>query len=554
MKQLSSFILLVSLTFSMSYAQMAATRTEVLLETFGGTWCVFCPGSALAADDMIANDLDVSIIEYHIGDDYEIPAGATRDEYYDVSGYPTQVFDGTDQFSGGSASTSMYPTYLSHYNTAMAIHTPVVLETHAERDGLNVTVKAKVTQVADLGNNDLVMFAVVTESHIAEPWFIMSEVSFVARAMYPGTAGQPLLLNLGQPDTTEFNFTVDPGWDMEHGEVVVFIQNMTTKEVFNAAKASLATPSSANNAELVSLLTEYDETYCLDAELGATFKIANQGSSPLTQLEIQYSINGGAPLSESWSGNLLSGYSDTISLSSLAVTPQTGLNTLEIVGINPNGQADEDKSNDSLAAGWAYPMADPGLYYMVVQLDAKGSETSWKIIGPSDTAIAAGGPYPDGNATLIYESISLGDEGGCYILKVYDAAGNGMSVGGSGYYRLLDPLGDPLDQQLNGQFGDSTTFTFTIEKEADPTAIDKIAEGLIQVFPNPSEGVFRLQAPSLQGQALNWQVFGLDGRQLMQGSSREGQASLDLRAFPQGMYLLRAQSPLGQYSEKLLLK
>ncbi len=45
-------------------------RDKVLLEIGTGTWCTYCPGAAMGADDLIANGHPVAVIEYHNGDNF----------------------------------------------------------------------------------------------------------------------------------------------------------------------------------------------------------------------------------------------------------------------------------------------------------------------------------------------------------------------------------------------------------------------------------------------------------------------------------------------------
>ena len=63
---ISCVIILMSNLWSLQ-----VTRDMVILENFGGTWCVACPGAAMGAEDLVANGHDVAVIEYHVWDDYD---------------------------------------------------------------------------------------------------------------------------------------------------------------------------------------------------------------------------------------------------------------------------------------------------------------------------------------------------------------------------------------------------------------------------------------------------------------------------------------------------
>ena len=45
-------------------------RDKVVVEIATGTWCQYCPGAAMGAEDLLANGKEVAIVEYHGGDEY----------------------------------------------------------------------------------------------------------------------------------------------------------------------------------------------------------------------------------------------------------------------------------------------------------------------------------------------------------------------------------------------------------------------------------------------------------------------------------------------------
>ncbi|HPI85318.1 MAG TPA: hypothetical protein PLR01_03020, partial [Bacteroidales bacterium] len=96
-------------------------RQKVIVEIGTGTWCTYCPGAAMGADDLVLYGCQVGNIEYHNGDPYANTASDYRNSYYNVSGYPTAHFDGVLEYVGGSHTESMYPNYLPLYQQRMAI-------------------------------------------------------------------------------------------------------------------------------------------------------------------------------------------------------------------------------------------------------------------------------------------------------------------------------------------------------------------------------------------------------------------------------------------------
>lgn len=106
MKRILSFLLLCYCFLSVSFAQLGVNRNLTIVEASTGTWCVFCPGSSLAAKDMIQEADKVAIIKYHGGDIYATNESQARIDFYNITGYPTTFMNGTEEINGGSAGTS----------------------------------------------------------------------------------------------------------------------------------------------------------------------------------------------------------------------------------------------------------------------------------------------------------------------------------------------------------------------------------------------------------------------------------------------------------------
>lgn len=217
-------------------------REKVLLEIGTGTWCVYCPGSAMGADDLIENGKEVAVIEYHGGDNYETSQSAARLSYYDVSSYPTSRFDGIEGFSGGNATQSLYTAYLPYYNSRIATASVFGLQMDANllSGGNDFEVVLSSEQMWDYSSSDLRLHLVLTESHIPENWFVMDELNFVCREMYPNATGTALSLeNNGDTQEDTFTISVSEAYDIAHCELVAFIQDNDTKEVMNATFVDL---------------------------------------------------------------------------------------------------------------------------------------------------------------------------------------------------------------------------------------------------------------------------------------------------------------------------
>jgi PKD repeat protein len=226
------FIIFLFLTLTAGLFAQPVARERVIVEIGTGTWCQFCPGAAMGADDLVANGHDVAIIEYHNGDSYANTASNARNSYYSVSGYPTAHFDGVLEVVGGSATQSMYSSYLPHYNTRIAIPCDYVATIYGQNTGGN---NYDVTVVIDLVNgappSNTVAHLALTESHIQQAWQNQTELNFVCRAMYPDHNGTPVDFSGGSQMIINYQFTIDGGWDTQHIELVAFMQNNSGREI-----------------------------------------------------------------------------------------------------------------------------------------------------------------------------------------------------------------------------------------------------------------------------------------------------------------------------------
>lgn len=215
-------------------------RNFVVLEIATGTWCVYCPGAAMGADDLVENGHDVVVIEYHSGDVYENNDSKARIDYYDVEGYPTSVFDGTSKKSGGNANTSIYPTYLEYYNTHIEKVAYFEIEAKVESVSTSATawkLKVDAEMVYEFESDNLVLHAALTESHIPQTWFNQTEVNFVCRTMIPNSDGTALDFSSSNIQSVEIEFDIPAEYVMPNLEMVVFIQDKVTGAIHQAQKA-----------------------------------------------------------------------------------------------------------------------------------------------------------------------------------------------------------------------------------------------------------------------------------------------------------------------------
>jgi PKD repeat protein len=225
------FALLVSMYF---YAQQVP-RTMVMVEIGTGTWCTYCPGAAMGADDLLEEGCKVAVVENHNGDSYANQYSNSRNSYYGISGYPTAGFDGLLAVVGGSHSQSMYSSYLPKYNQRIVVPSNITMNMEVSNIGLDYTATIKIVKVAPISLTGLKVHFFVTQSHISQNWQGQTHLNFVNRRMVPDQNGTAIDFSSSDTVVVNLAFTMDAAWPVADCEFITMVQ-ASSKEVLQAIK------------------------------------------------------------------------------------------------------------------------------------------------------------------------------------------------------------------------------------------------------------------------------------------------------------------------------
>jgi hypothetical protein len=212
------------------------SRDLAILEDATGTWCTYCPGAAMGIRDLIDHGYKIAAIAYHGGDVYETPVSRSRINYYPaITGFPTMMFDGLQSHVGGYHSISMYETYKPIVEYRMSVPSPLKIAITGCGFS-NFTLNATITlaSLSPINNSNLVLHAALTESNIAEAWQGQTELDDVMRLMYADSVGIPVNLS-DRTESVNVAMTANPSWIRENMQLVVFVQDKVTREIFNGA-------------------------------------------------------------------------------------------------------------------------------------------------------------------------------------------------------------------------------------------------------------------------------------------------------------------------------
>ena len=219
-------------------------RDMVILEIGTGTWCTYCPGAALGADELVTNGHSVAVIENHgpAGQDpFANTYSVARNTYYAIPGYPTAMFDGVESFVGGDHTVKYVSYYLPIYQQRKVKNSAFTVGVYGEHSGNNYSVSLVLSKVATIpaNLNNLVVHLALTESGIIYSWQGQTHLEYVNRLMVPDQNGTALDFSINTTQQVDLNFTLDPTWVVGELELVAFIQNLDGKEILQGTKIAL---------------------------------------------------------------------------------------------------------------------------------------------------------------------------------------------------------------------------------------------------------------------------------------------------------------------------
>lgn len=533
MKKLYLLTISVFLVSLLSIAQQVP-RENVVVEIGTGTWCPYCPGAAMGAEDLIEGGYQVAVIKYQNGDDYTNVYSNARNSYYGVTGFPTAYFDGGGAVVGGSNTESMFPYYYPKVNARMNILSSFTISAEGTHTCLSdFTAHITLEKVATNTSTNLRLHTVLTESNIQEAWQGMDELDHVERLMAPNQSGTTVSFASGDTQEYDITFTVDPEWVLENCEVVVFLQDNSTKEIHQAIKMPLMdfTPEYELDAA-VKQVFDVPVTSC-NGTVAPSLFLRNLGNAAINTVDIYYQVNDGTLESFAWSGALDYLSEEIVTLPGVTFNGEDD-NSIVVYTSNPNGNADECPSNDTKTITFPVAMHTPNTVKLILRTDNNPGETTWELKNSAGEILDSGGPYSTSGQMIQKTWILTAED--CHTFVIYDAGGNGLL--NPGFFMLY--YGSNTTIYQGGVFGMSEIVDFNT---ADPVGIEEqeVLTGVV-VFPNPVQDkanvVITLENPA----TVYIKIYSVTGQMVVdseEGNLSAGQHNilLDATSWKQGLYL-----------------
>ncbi len=305
---------------------------------------------------------------------------------------------------------------------------------------------------------------------------------------------------------------------------------------------------------------------CSDEVINPSFTLKNNGTSLLTSANISYSYNGGTPQSLAWSGSLEEDETDIVSLP--AMTPEIGLNTIEVSVININGGITDQNSNNNESNKEF--LFNAGFISLNLELltDDFGYETYWEIRNGSGTVVISGGNTSVGinggglqvatandpgayDNNTIYNETYVVPSDDCYEFELVDDYADGICCGfGEGGYTLSDGSGNVISQ--GGSFG-ATELVIT-GMSVNPLSLNQIENINTSIFPNPAEDQLFIQFDQVIG-SIDINLFNQVGQMVLSKKANNRDLEvLDVSEFSNGIYTLKINTEFGTLSKKVVIR
>ncbi len=432
---LSIFIMLVAFIVK---PQCASAKRLVLFEQFTNTGCAPCARFSPSCDSMLMVRLgDVVAIKYHSS--YPSPQDPfylnekenldIRSAFYQISGVPTCIVN-------GKMINSSVPAISNRIDEQMQAEQRLDMDVECNISEKTLTVDVDITPLQSLDNDNLRLFVCVVEEEInfSEPVPNgETEFRYILKKFLPDANGY----NLGKlTDTTKaYNYEVSWGiegfYDESQLAVVVFIQDIETKEVYETVYA----PRSTSESEAAKIILVEDTPNKICSPLyTAKVMFRNIGYNNMTSANICIDINGDVQKT-AWEGNLAYLESATIT------TPDFTEFALK-EGNEPNNvKIYVSDINNTQARSVAYQQSFDnsaealGAVQLTIFTDNKPEETTWKLYNSAGEVVQEGGPY-SAKRTFIKEPLNAPVDD-CYRLEFLDSGADGIvGENGNGYYKI----------------------------------------------------------------------------------------------------------------------
>jgi len=543
--------LVTTISFAQTFVSTTPENKKVVLEEFTGIYCGFCPdGHVLGQALHTAYPNDVFLINIHTGG-YATPNGPQDPDFNTQFGGAIGNASGLAGYPAGTVNRATFnsiapqgaagSTALSRGDwaaaAALVMAEPSELNVAAQASYdmatgiLTVNTESYFTAAGAGGGYNLHVAVVMNNvpgpqsgaqnynpgAIIPGPWtptynhqHMMVHLMDGATGLEYNTTTAGTFVPLTHTWTVPAQMSGDgqggtsgffPDHDPTNFDVVAYVTEGNTNTIVTGFQAAVI-PVFPNAYDANVTSSSVNDVVCATTtDIEITFR--NYGSQPLTSLDLTYDINGGTPATYNWTGNMASGATETVTVTNVSFSPVANVgqnpgNVVTWTASNPNGQVDQNASNNSSISkfthwdlsGLVINGIDAGVINVSILTDGYGSETSWDIKDENGNVLGSGGPY--GNNQQVNETAIVAANT-CYSFTLYDSYGDGMCcTNGVGQALITDANGnvifegDPMNLQnfseISEYFSTGSSTGATLDWECSPFGCVEGTPGLGDFF------------------------------------------------------------------------
>lgn len=527
------FALFTLATFAQTIVSTDPENKKVVLEEYTGIHCGYCPeGHAIANNIANNNPGNVFLINIHQGSyanpgsgepDFRTPFGNALSAQVGANFYPSATINRNSNALSRSSWTSAANTALGQSSD---VNVGVEAEIDVQTNTITVHVEAFYTADSPESTNKL-NIALLQNNTIGPqtnygPGGSSNDYNHMHRLVWLITGQWGEIINTTTEGTfIDETYTYDiPDFynnvpvKIEDLEVVAFIAE-TNKDIPSGSGAypiysNFAADNNARPTSVEAILPQ------CGFDIAPKVTIQNFGENDLTEVEITYSVNGGASQNYSWTGSLLSLQSETVQLPAISYEVQD-VNTVEI-----SLSDDDDNSDNQISENFNIATEHTTTINMILNTDNAGSQCTWEFMNSSGETLYSGGPY--GNGESVIEQFELPND--CYRFRVFDTGGNG---GGS--IVLYDSNNDVV-YNTPGNYGAGEEAHFRTLGELGNN--DNLLSNVV-IYPNPAKNNLNIQ----NAENASVKVFDLLGRIILLENNISLNQQLDVSKLTTGTYLIK---------------
>jgi PEGA domain len=263
----------------------------VLVETFTGVWCHYCPEESIALHylDLSTDRSALAVAELHVCalpsnclENYVPPdkTSDTRGAFYNVQGFPTIFFDGAHSIIGAVGSVAqtqiIYKEYIAN---ASAIPANVSIAQTAD------VVSGKVAQHASInsgvtGSYNVVSYLMelIDKQNLSNGYGPHDVDRVVRSTLY----NHPVSLVAGTTTDISATGAINPAWNELNLSVITLVQQNSTKIIQNANYVPVTTLTTAVATNLSTLISTTTATITVHVANSSTAAPVSGASVTLT--------------------------------------------------------------------------------------------------------------------------------------------------------------------------------------------------------------------------------------------------------------------------------